>query len=135
MTDAQIQHIRAAARVVEAACRAWRMGRGKPVDCRTIQDSGCVTESFIGDLRDLALRVNGDARDIIQALEQGQVSRWRSKNTEALREYFEENGYMSTDARLSPEAMRIQVLAAVQQDLQTHRVEVSLIDRVLGSLP
>ncbi|MCF7974589.1 MAG: hypothetical protein K9N55_12290 [Phycisphaerae bacterium] len=135
MSDAQIEQIRAAARAIEAACRAWRVGRGKPVDCQGLQDSGCVTDRFIGELRGLAQHVGGDAQAMIQALERREVSGWQSKNTEGLREYFEENGYISTETPLSPEAIRLQVLAAVEQDLKTHRIEVSLIDRVLGSLP
>ena len=94
-----------------------------------------MTDRFIGELRDLAQHVGGDAQAMIQALERRQVSGWQSKNTEGLREYFEENGFLPGEAPLSPEAMRLQVLAAVEQDLRAHRLEVSFIDRVLGSLP
>ena len=135
MSDGQIQQIRAAAKAIEVACSAWRVGRGKQVDCQVLLDSNCVTDSFIGDLRDLAQRMDGDARAIIRALEQGQVSRWRTKNTEGLREYFEENGFLVNDAPLEPETIRIQVLAAVEKDLRDHRIDVSFIDRMIGSLP
>ncbi len=124
----------AAARAVEEACRLWRIGRGKPVDRAVLEDSGCVSETFINEVSALAATLNGDAAALIQELEAGRVSRWRKSNTEGLRAYFEENGYLANAVPLPPEELRVRVLAAVADDLAAERLNPEHVERILASL-
>jgi hypothetical protein len=124
-----------AAKAVEAACEAWRVGRGKPVDRRVLQDSQCVSKAFINELSDLARAENGDAGAIITALEIGKVARWRSNNTQALREYFETSGYLTEEAPLSSNEVRARVVTAVADDVNAGRIDLKSIDRIIASLP
>ena len=124
-----------AAKAVEAACEAWRVGRGKPVDRRVLQDSQCVSKTFIDELSDLAREQNGDARAIIAALEDGKVARWRANNTETLREYFETNGYLTDDSPLSSNELRARVITAVVDDVDAGHIDLKSIDRIIASLP
>jgi hypothetical protein len=133
--DAGLNQAATAAEAIGAAYEAWRVGRGKPVDRVALQDSGWVSESFIDELSDLAKRVNADAQAVLDALEQGQVARWRAKNTDGLREHFEENGYLPEAAPLQAEEIRVRVMAAVAEDLNAGRIEQTLVDRIVGSLP
>jgi hypothetical protein len=124
-----------AAKAVEAACEAWRVGRGKPVDRRVLQDSQCVSSKFIDELTELATESNGDGRAIIAALENGKVARWRANNTENLRGYFEANGYLAGDSPLPIGEIRARVIASVAEHLSAGRIDLQSIDRIMGSLP
>jgi hypothetical protein len=85
--------IAAAAQAVKTACDAWRIGRGKPVDRQALLQSELVTKTFIDELTTLAETNHGDAQRILDALDANEVKRWRTANTQQLREYFEEQGF------------------------------------------
>ena len=122
-----------AAQAIDAACRAWRVGRGKPVDRRALQDSGCVSDTFIDEVAGLASRLNGDAQAVLEALETGGVARWRETGTICLRDFFETNGFLVSDEPLSAADIRVRVLAAVADDLREDRLTDAFVDRVVGS--
>jgi hypothetical protein len=124
-----------AAKAVAAACEACRVGRGKPVDRRVLQDSQCVSRTFIDELSDLAREQNGDAKAILAALEDGKVARWRSSSTQTLREYLETNGYLTEEAPLSSNELRAHVITAVVDDVNAGRIDLKSIDRIIASLP
>ena len=127
-------HAAAAARAIENACRAWRVGRAKPVDRRALEDSGGVTASFIDRLSDLAKCCGGDAQALLDALAGGEVSHWRSTNTESLREYLEDEGYLPDTAPLSPDDIRARTLTAVAPDVAEGRIHEDLLNRILGAV-
>ncbi len=130
-----IDCIRAAAHVVEAACEAYRIGRGQPVDRDVLIDSGAVTDSFIDRVAELCIQVNGDSQAILDALEQGQVRRFRTASIDDLRSYFLDNGYLSEHVPLTRDALRIRVLAAASADIEAGLITTEYIDRVLSLLP
>lgn len=123
------------ARAIEVACAAWREGRDKIVDRAALVDSGFVSESFIDEVSELAESARGDAHAILEALQDGQVKRWRTSNTEGLSEYFESHGYLTSLTPLPLNEVRLRVLAAVTGDLNSGLITESLIDRIVGSLP
>jgi len=124
-----------AAKAIKTASAAWRNGRGRHVDRAALLDSGCVSSNFIDEIVSLAEANSGDAQAIIDALERGEVSRWRKKATEALESYFEENGYLPDIAPLQVNEIQIRVMAAVADDLKNNRINQSTILRIVGSLP
>ena len=130
-----IQRASSAARAIEAAFDAWRVGRGRPVDRQVLLASGFVRETFIDELSNLAATLNGDAESIIQALANRRIGHWRQDNTERLQAYFEENDYLTRDSRLDAESVRVRILAAVANDIKQGHIDESIIDRVIGSLP
>lgn len=111
------------------------MGRGKPVDRRVLQDSQCVSKTFIDELSDLAREQNGDARAIVAALEDGKVARWRSNNTDGLRDYLESNGYLTAESPLSNIELRARVISTIADDVNAGRIDLKSIDRIIASLP
>lgn len=130
-----IDRIRAAVRAVETACDAFRIGRGRPVDCEVLIDSGAVTDSFIDRVSALCSKVNGEAQAILDALERGEVSRFRSASITDLRDHFKQNGYLPDQAPLSPDDLRVRVLAAASADIDAGLITTDYIDRVLSVLP
>jgi len=132
--DIVLQRADSAARAIDAACEAWRIGRGRPVDRQVLLESGSVSDTFINSASDLANQLNGDAGKLIEALESKRVPRWRQENTESLRGYFTENGYLTHESPLDAKEIRVRVLAVVSEDLQSGRLDDGMIDRIIGSL-
>ncbi len=133
--DGRFDRVRAAARAIKGACDAWRVGRGTPVDREALLEAGCVSEKFIDELAELARENSGDAKKLMDALESGHVKHWRADNTERLREYLGEHGYLSNEMPLSADAIRIRTLAAVADDLRSGRIDNTVVERIIGSLP
>jgi energy-coupling factor transporter ATP-binding protein EcfA2 len=133
--DGQYELALAAARAVEAACSAWRIGRARPVGRAELQASGCVSEVFLQEVAELAKTLGGDAGALIHSLEQGQISRWRVKSTEALRAFFEQEGFLPDSDLLTEADIRLRVMAAVADELKSGIVGQALIDRIVASLP
>ena len=73
---------------------AWKVGRGEPVDREVLEASGAVSSNFIDEVTALAESVNRDGRQIVQALHNGEVNRFRSGKANKLETYLEENGYI-----------------------------------------
>jgi hypothetical protein len=125
---------RIAARAVAEACRAWRVGRGRPVDRAALLDSNCVTETFIDDVSALALRSKGSAREILDALARGDVKKFRSNKTDDLREFFEAEGFLPLQEPLDPEEIRLRVMASVATELRSGFLGENLVDRIRSSI-
>lgn len=133
--DRQRKRILATARAVEAACRAWRIGRGKSVDRSALVDAGCVSDAFIDELTALAKASNGDAENLLSSLEAGDVKYWRAENTERLREYFVEQGFLSNETPQSIDEIRACTLTAIAEALRTGDIDEAVIQRIIISLP
>jgi uncharacterized protein YhaN len=125
---------RAAAMAIEAACEAWRIGRGKPVDRSALMDSGCVTDNFIDRVTDLAARVGGDAHEFVKGLERGEVGRFWASKIEDLRDYFETEGYLPLETALEPEDVRVRVMAVTAQAIRTGMLNEAHVERIIAEI-
>lgn len=117
--------------------RSWQKGRGKRVDRDALEDSGAVSGTFIDRVTELAEELNGDGEQIIEALRDGQVNRFRSDSMDDLETYFEENGYIESVDPLEPEQIRVRVIDCLVER-QVPREEarergMELIDRLSAS--
>ncbi len=72
---------------------AWKVGRGEPVDREVLEASGAVSSNFIDEVSELAESVNGDGRQIVEALH-NKISGFYSSKANELETYLEENGYI-----------------------------------------
>ena len=134
-TPGTADRVHAAARVVAAACEGFRIGRGRPVNREVLLESNAVTDSFIDRVAALCTQVDGDAQAILDALERGAVARFRTASIDDLRAYFQEHGYLPDREPLTPDDLRIRVLAAATADLNAGLINTAYIDRVLSALP
>jgi len=132
--DHVLPRVQATAKAIEAACRAWRIGQGKPVDRSVLQDSGCVSDTFMNAVAELAQRVEGDAEKILNALDQGEVLRWRGDKTVALREYFLDNGFLCSEEPLDRDGIRLRTLGTVVEELRAGLIDQATIDRIVHCL-
>ncbi|MEX2501669.1 MAG: hypothetical protein WD336_04780, partial [Trueperaceae bacterium] len=120
------------ARALDAALRARRVGLGTPVDRAVLEDSGQVSDTFLGPVAAIAAELDGDAAALLKALDDRSVPQWRTKSTENLRSYFEEHGHLPDREPLSRDEIRARVLAAVASDVREGRVERERIERWIG---
>ena len=135
LDDDQFEHMSATANLIEAACRAWRIGRGRPVGRAELQDSGCVSDKFIQPLSELSEAVNGDAGLIIDGLKDRNVPQWQQRKTGELQEYLMEIGCLVDEEPLDRDGIRIRAMAAVAADIQADWITERVVDRVVGCLP
>ena len=89
---------------------AWKVGRGEPVDREVLEASGAVSRNFIDEVVALAESVNGDGRQIVEALHNGEVNRFRSGKANKLETYLEENGYIESHDTLDHGQIRARVI-------------------------
>jgi len=122
------------ARVIRAAFTACRVGRGKPVDRAALETSGAVTDVFIDRLAELTASLGGDASRLIDAIESGQVHRWRSSNTHLLREYLEQEGYLDPEQPLTRDEVYHRALGAAAKERPDGDLGEGWLDRVVDSL-
>ncbi|MHC4909967.1 MAG: ATP-binding protein, partial [Planctomycetota bacterium] len=135
LDERRIAVTNARAVAIEAAFDAWRIGRGQAVARDVLEASGAVTSTFIDRIADLAASVGGDAREVIDALDRGEVSRWRSSGTETLREYLEEHGYLDEERRLLPEEILHRVLEQVALEHRGVDIGDDWVKRLVDGLP
>jgi len=113
LTDAERARLEARAAALEPFLEAWRRGRGRPVDRPAIEASDAVTPTFLDRVQDLASRVGGDARALLDGLENGEVARFRVDAREQLREWLLDHGYLDDRPALDEAGLRQRVLGAL----------------------
>ena len=97
-------------KALEELVRSWRKGRGKQVGREVLEGSEAVSGNFIDEVTELAKSVNGDAKQIVKALRNGEVDRFRRGKTDELEEFFEHHGYIESINPLEPTEIRFRVI-------------------------
>ena len=103
----------AQASALDALCRETMIGMGRKVDRAVLLDSGAVSEIQIDRVLSLCEGCGGDARALIEGLENGGVSGFQKRKTAALREYLESEGYLDERARRTESQIRAAMVAAI----------------------
>jgi energy-coupling factor transporter ATP-binding protein EcfA2 len=122
----------AAARALEVLAEAWRIGRGKPVDRQTIEDSGAVTERFLDEVCALLDEVGHEGSKLVEALEAGRVKGFRRDATATLQAYLLEHGHIDPRPPVPPEQIRARMLAAAASDIAEGRFDPARVDECLS---
>src|SRR5690606_34172726 len=88
-------------RIAHAWVGAFLQGRGKPVDRTALEASGAISGRFIDEVAALAARLDGDAKQLLDALAQREVQGFHRQKAEELGEWLEEHGYLDSAAVLT----------------------------------
>ncbi len=120
---------------LEAISRAWRRGRGRPVDRKVLADSGAVTDTFIDAVSELAAELDGDPARLLRALRDGRIKRFQKAKIEQLEDYLLAEDHLDERPRLDRDEIRTRVLGAVagaigEGVLTFHDVD-ALLERVV----
>lgn len=129
------RRIRARARCVEALLRAWRQGRGEPIDRGVLAASGAVTERFLPEVTELAASLGGDARALVEALAGGAVKGFRRDKLEQLEAYLSDRGHLDDRPVLDRGGLRERAAAAVAPELAAGDLAPEAIDELLAQIP
>lgn len=117
-------------RVLEAFCKAWQIGRGRPADRAVLQNSG-LKPRWIGQVASLSIQLQGDARAIVEALRNKKVKRMPATAIDGLADYFREHQYLNEVEPLDAEQVRTRVVSAVSTDLNRGMIDAERIDWLL----
>ena len=126
------ERVKTARRALDAFLRAWNVGRGKPVTRDVLQASGAVSDTFIDRVAQCCDENKGDARDLLQALEEGNVSRFHNTKREELEQFLLAQGYLDSQTPLSWEEIWVQVVAAVARELVSGRLDEGFLRRLIA---
>lgn len=119
------------AKALEAYAKSWRTGRGRPVTRSILDASGAVSDAHIDTLTNVARNFNGQAEEVLAAIDRKEVPRFRSSKRDELKRYLEEHGYLDESPRLSGDEIRFRVEKAVADALQSGKITTEDLDRVL----
>lgn len=98
--------------VTEAWHAATGVGRGRRVDRQALIDCDIVTATFLDRLHEVAMRSNGDAAAILQAIEDREITHFRGRPQ--LEAWFFEHGYLTDERQLTVVAMEERMYAKLQ---------------------
>ncbi len=131
-----LERATALARAGVAAREAWRVGRGRPVDRQALAESGAVSDAYLGGLVEIAHEVGGDARALLERLAQkdSRAKGFRRDKLESLEAWLEDQGHLDPRPPLPREEIRLAALTAVRPDLESGRLTLEDIDRLLVRL-
>ena len=108
--EALIEDIRHNGQALEKLIECWEIGRGDPVDRHALEATSAVTNTFIDQVGKLAQELNGDAKAILDAIDNGRVYGFRSGKRNELETYFRENGYIEETETMEPGTIRTRML-------------------------
>jgi len=98
---------------LEEYSEGWKVGRNRQVDRKAIESSGAITENFREDVMDLVEVCEGDPEKIIDGLNQGKVSGFRSSKIDELESYFLQKKYISREDQLTESELKTRMLASI----------------------
>ncbi len=127
--------IRARARCVDVLLRAWRQGRGEPVDRRVLAASGAVSDRFLAEVAQLAAAARGDARALLADLAEGGVKGFRADKREQLEAYLAEHGHLDERPVLDRGGLRERALADLAPELTAGDLAPDAVDELLAQIP
>ncbi len=122
----------ASARLLEHLLNLWRQGRGNPIDRDVLEASRAVSETFMDEVTNLAQSLGGDARQLIEALRAGRVSRFRADRIDKLETYLLEHGYIDERPILDEAAIREAILPRVFADCEKGLLSKERVEQLIS---
>ncbi len=119
------------ARALDVLCAHAAIGVGKRVDRQCLLDSEAVTDTMMGAVMELVERHDGDAREIVNALERREVARFQRSSLDRLRDYFTENGYVDDRPAPAMEDIRLAMINALAAESRFSTSAVADVDYLL----
>ena len=112
----QRNRLRRRCAVVRAWMALWRQGRGRPVNRIALEQSDAISETFIDRVANLAETVREDGKALVQALRDGEVSRFQAAKIEELEHWLAEEGYTDQQEILPAEERQRLTLQQAMSD-------------------
>jgi DNA repair exonuclease SbcCD ATPase subunit len=120
LTPDLLQKIQARAAALSALIQAWNIGRALPVDPSLLVDSSIVSETFQEGMLDLLKEVNESGPELLKALDEKKLPRWRQDKTDNLRSILDAKGYIPHQPPLTPDQRLAKAYADLPSSLHQH---------------
>ena len=122
-------------RTVEEACKAWRVGRSRPVDRGVLADVPDVDAELLHVLGERAAAVDGDAHRFLDSLAHDVPQGWSEEAAVRLRDTLEEGGHLLRGSPLTPGDLRVRVMGVLADEVRSGELDQGTLDRIVGCLP
>lgn len=119
------------AHVIYEFCSAWRVGRPAPFTVDDLRNSTHISESFWDEIVRCARNYHWDGAALIQALERGEVSRFRRTSINALTQWFSDQGFITESEPLDDATIRARVISSVNHGIENNIITIDEIDDLL----
>ncbi|HUP25862.1 MAG TPA: hypothetical protein VNB06_23335, partial [Thermoanaerobaculia bacterium] len=129
IAERDLERVEAWAQLTQVLLEAWRIGRGRPLERDALERCGAVTDVFLERVWELAVRLGGDAKALLAALEIGEVKRFHSRKIEELARFLELERYLDPSEVLPEEAVYDRVLKAAAPAVGAGLIEASEVRR------
>jgi uncharacterized protein YhaN len=91
------------ARAIEEYLRLRQVGQPKPIDAGVLADSDAIRETFWDEVVEKMDELDGNPKALITALENGEVTNFRTKKRNELEQHLIQEGFLPRRDPLSPE--------------------------------
>lgn len=124
------------AAVIEAACDAWRVGRGRRIERAALLAADVLTPAVRDEILALVDALDGDAAAVMEALAPGsprRVKGLRQPTCEAFENYLLEHGYLDRAPAATPVDIRSAALQAAAPYWADHTLQPADVNTILRS--
>ena len=80
--------------LLERFCSLWCLGRGRPINRTTLDDSEAFSPNNIDEATEICTKLEGNAQAFLSALGNKELKRYPTKKLEMLTDYLIEGGYV-----------------------------------------
>ena len=105
----------ARAGVAKAAIERWHVGRGKPVGRVELEQADGVSATRIAEVEELATELEGDPKQLVEALRNKRIKGYRSASIDKLEAWLVGHGHLDGNEPLDPEALHRETLKAAKR--------------------
>lgn len=110
----------------------YKTGRSLPIDRSVLLNSDAVSSSFIDKVSEKLNDLNGDPKALLQALNNGDVSRFRTDNIEELENYLLTHQYIDNNEVLDNEEIMIRLQAVISNSNLSVEDIARFLERVVS---
>ena len=109
-----IQRAKCRAEATRRFLQDQRRGMNRRVDRMDLQQTSAVSENFIDEVTQLAQHYDGEPRQLVDALREGEISGFRSKKMDELEEYLISEGFIDTRDPVPLDITRSRMIVALE---------------------
>mgnify|MGYP006291912727 FL=1 len=132
LPDDEFEFMAAKVKILIRYAELYRVGRPQPINREVLESSGAVSPSFIDRVSEKMEEVGHNPADLLEALENGEVSGFRSRKIGELREYFVEQNYLDEREPHGMDFIQLQVRELSQYLALTLDETEQFLNRVIG---
>ena len=133
LNESTLQQVNDKIKLLERFQELYRRGRSRPIDREVLESSGAISGSFIDEITDKLVDLKRNPMNLIKALRDGEIARFRQSNTEGLEQYLLSEGYLDYQDAPSKNETIVQLNAIISNmNMETEEAE-NFINRILSN--